>query len=744
MNSLFRRFIALSSASASASASAAMMLTMMMLLLVMMNDHDVGVFAYGASSSSSEYIQHKGYAGIVGNDLSCGTFGSQEAIEDYCNLNLDCMGYSHHTSHWSTSQGGPWWCAKTTSAKGNYDQEGVWYEKPPPPWWDTSGGEVDCHWTISQNRYSNGYAGGVSQVFTLAGAQAKCLELGPSVCPAVTCGIDANFYTDGCTVRATAQLGTSPTGESSYVPSADCATVKSVPTSVIKVSEGFENLGSGYCRDVTGNYNTNWAVKSYCVDLLTCERGCKDQDNCVGIAWASNPSWDHDGCTSYNLPRCVVYHSKVVSMNSVTPGTMNYVYAPLVVATQASVSPGEYTAYRYIAASPTNAPTDVPTNAPTKEPTEAPTNVPTNGPTNAPTNAPTDVPTTAPTTAPTKAPTAGPTYVPTNAPTIAPTNAPTATPTVAPTTVSPTQNPTMNPTDVPTTNPSESPSGSFFPSSAPTISPTKSPAPSASPTAVPSASPTKEPTEVPTNAPTTGPTNAPTPGPTAGPTNAPTTAPTNVPTDGPTHAPTNAPTTTPTDAPTDMPTHFPTNAPTNAPTDVPTGKPTNAPTDAPTGAAKARTFPLPLGFEEECPNDILLLKQEGVANYPEDAIRTSIHILRQEETTVTVELLQLFSHHIDYIFYQYNVNVFNDKCYEKKNVVGGESIVELTIECTRTSQVAFLDLWIADDGSQGVAYAQQGDTNAIIPDCCYPDDVPKGTPVTYYSFEIKCVSECEG
>jgi len=150
-------------------------------------------------------------------------------------------------------------------------------------------------------------------------------------------------------------------------------------------------------------------------------------------------------------------------------------------------------------------------------------------------------------------------------------------------------------------------------------------------------------------------------------------------------------------------------------------------------------FP-PIG-PTECPPDILLLKHDGVTTYPENSIR----ILSQDETTVTVELVQLFTtptSTIDYIFYQYNVNVFTNLCYEEDHVFGGASIAEITIECTRTSQVAFLELWFADDGSKGV-FDEQGDT-ALIPNCCYPDAVPQGTPVTKYNFNINCISECQG
>merc|ERR1712238_572138 len=154
-------------------------------------------------------------------------------------------------------------------------------------------------------------------------------------------------------------------------------------------------------------------------------------------------------------------------------------------------------------------------------------------------------------------------------------------------------------------------------------------------------------------------------------------------------------------------------------------------------------FP-PIG-PEECPYDILLLKHDGVTTYPKNSVR----VLSRDAKTVTVDLSQLFTTStlanpttIDYIFYQYNVNVFNNKCFEEDNVVGGESLAVITIECTRTSQVAFLEVWVADDVTKGVL-DEQGDT-ALIPKCCYPDAVPKGTPVTNYNIEIKCVSACQG
>mmetsp|Transcript_7800 Transcript_7800/g.8371 ORF Transcript_7800/g.8371 Transcript_7800/m.8371 type:complete len:207 (+) Transcript_7800:116-736(+) len=81
-----------------------------------------------------------------------------------------------------------------------------------------------CTWTpISGKGILGGFAGGTvaGQFSTVELAQAKCLELGTSVCRAVTCGIDANFGTNGCTVRESAQLDPSLTGETSYVPSTE-------------------------------------------------------------------------------------------------------------------------------------------------------------------------------------------------------------------------------------------------------------------------------------------------------------------------------------------------------------------------------------------------------------------------------------------------------------------------------------------------------------------------------------------
>ena len=74
-----------------------------------------------------------------------------------------------------------------------------------------------CEWATHANKFSGGYAGGHSTTYSaISDAKAKCIELGVNVCKAITCAGTR------CTVRASASLGYSPTGETSYVPNAAC------------------------------------------------------------------------------------------------------------------------------------------------------------------------------------------------------------------------------------------------------------------------------------------------------------------------------------------------------------------------------------------------------------------------------------------------------------------------------------------------------------------------------------------
>jgi hypothetical protein len=293
--------------------------------------------------------------------------------------------------------------------------------------------------------------------------------------------------------------------------------------------------------------------------------------------------------------------------------------------------------------------------------------------------------------------------------------------TEAPTT-SPSQNPTSSQSGAPSSQPSDGPS--LNPSSGPTGSPTLNP------TVTPTVGPTASPSSVPSDGPSLNPSTGPTASPSSSPSSSPNASPSSMPSDGPSLYPSSSPSKPPKPVPTNMPSD-----PLQASTDSPTeGEVPNLPPFITLGDDDDDTPWLPPLGPEECPEDILLIEHEGVTDYPEGTVR----ILSQDTTTVTVALTQAYTKtEIDYFYYQYKEDSFNNKCYEEDKVPGGNSI-EITIECMRNSQIALLEFWVADDISKNVL--TDGD-NAVIPDCCYPT-VPEDTPVTKYFLEIKCVTEC--
>jgi hypothetical protein len=177
----------------------------------------------------------------------------------------------------------------------------------------------------------------------------------------------------------------------------------------------------------------------------------------------------------------------------------------------------------------------------------------------------------------------------------------------------------------------------------------------------------------------------------------------------------------------DICTDEPSSSPTSSPTFT-TNKPTSSPTSSPTIATVEPT--------SKCPGDILLVSQKGVTELPSG----SVEIVSQDSATVTVSVTQSFTSSnstIDQVYYQYKPDVWDVKCFEEDGLNGGDSF-EITIECTRTTRIASLELWIADDISKNVLSDLD---QAVIPDCCYPS-TPENTPVSKYLIEIKCKTEC--
>jgi len=168
---------------------------------------------------------------------------------------------------------------------------------------------------------------------------------------------------------------------------------------------------------------------------------------------------------------------------------------------------------------------------------------------------------------------------------------------------------------------------------------------------------------------------------------------------------------------------------TNEPTTQPSGAPTLNPTEKPTESCPEYVPP-------ECPEDIIVLEKVGVTPYPDDSIR----VLSQDTTSVTVELKQSFAKSsstatIDHMYFQYMHSNFDTKCSEEFDL-DCNSKIEIEIECMRSKPIALFELWVADND----VLDSTGD-NAIIPECCHPDDA-EGKPAAMYLIEIKCATAC--
>merc|ERR1711971_812980 len=231
----------------------------------------------------------------------------------------------------------------------------------------------------------------------------------------------------------------------------------------------------------------------------------------------------------------------------------------------------------------------------------------------------------------------------------------------------------------------------------------------------------------------------------------PTTTPSMSPTGTPTATPSGTPTATPSGTPTKDPTMHPTPVPTVYPTPVPTVYPTAVPTPYPTTEAPfAEAVTMPPTDElmcrdygpNPCPDDILLLKHDGVTELPEGSFR----IISQDTSSVTVRFNQMYDTYIPFLFYQYKPDNFNEKCYEEMSVPKCQTI-EMTINCMMTSPIALLEVWVADPYDVDITLSEEkkkllhaGD-DAVIPDCCYPG-VANDRYVTKYLLEFKCESAC--
>eukprot|EP00931_Biecheleriopsis_adriatica_P049494 TRINITY_DN28632_c0_g2_i1.p1 TRINITY_DN28632_c0_g2~~TRINITY_DN28632_c0_g2_i1.p1 ORF type:complete len:1374 (+),score=206.60 TRINITY_DN28632_c0_g2_i1:2-4123(+) len=90
----------------------------------------------------------------------------------------------------------------------------------------------ECDWEVHPRTYSGGYAGGVSTLYPdIESAKAQCQVWSSDVCKAVTCRTSGE-----CTVRRSASLAFSPSGETTYLRPADCIETTTAVTTTTTVT----------------------------------------------------------------------------------------------------------------------------------------------------------------------------------------------------------------------------------------------------------------------------------------------------------------------------------------------------------------------------------------------------------------------------------------------------------------------------------------------------------------------------
>jgi len=167
-------------------------------------------------------------------------------------------------------------------------------------------------------------------------------------------------------------------------------------------------------------------------------------------------------------------------------------------------------------------------------------------------------------------------------------------------------------------------------------------------------------------------------------------------------------------------------------------KPTEAPT--PDWVKFGEPTPTDISFPPpECPNDVEVIQTHGLTEYPKT--NNAITIVSKDSDTVTVSLNQVWdTASIDSIFYEYQTDAFDSKCYEETEVAVGSTYTdELTIQCLHMTQEAKIKICLADSLDNGFLTLED---DATIPKCCQGDGVPDDTPVVCYTIEINCEPGC--
>jgi hypothetical protein len=132
-----------------------------------------------------------------------------------------------------------------------------------------------------------------------------------------------------------------------------------------------------------------------------------------------------------------------------------------------------------------------------------------------------------------------------------------------------------------------------------------------------------------------------------------------------------------------------------------------------------------------CPEDIILISQNGETEYPAIPIR----ILEQNVGTVIFEVVNTFDEQVDRIYTQYHKPPVGDMSCLETTFVDTDEVVEYTAYCLESDPITVVQVWVSD-GSLDSKF-----NTAVVPDCCQPTPDDTNGKVQY-TFQIRCVSEC--
>ena len=141
-----------------------------------------------------------------------------------------------------------------------------------------------------------------------------------------------------------------------------------------------------------------------------------------------------------------------------------------------------------------------------------------------------------------------------------------------------------------------------------------------------------------------------------------------------------------------------------------------------------------------CPQDTKVLKKSGATGFPNTGGVAPVTIISQDVSTVTVELRQAWFPTADAVYYSFNKDKFDSKCYGATDVEENDLYGTATIQCSAMSPVAILQICVADDLAKNNLSAED---TATIPKCCEPEPFADKAAVCYV-VQVRCKSVCAG